>query len=305
MVFDGALIHVAGAGKGSFNHRFAQTTRHPSHLEDQHPADFFPFTTTPGAIRSPAPRATCSSARALRVRCRGCSIRPPRPNTGRAPPPPAHRRRRQRGRAATSARAPVLPRRRPARQLALPRTFAFQNCGNPLDHRPPMRALLLALDAWASEDRAPPDSVYPKLGDAGVGRGLRRAFPKIPERSAERQPATAPPRPRPTLCNDGIADWQPPEFGPPYVTRAAARCRWQRSGRHPPAGSRGAARHLHWLEPARSGDRRPGQARPLVRLVRAVRADRGGAPGRRSPSFPRGALRLARGLSGPHRGGRS
>jgi hypothetical protein len=46
--FDGALVHVAGAGKGSFNHRFAQTTRHPSQLEDQqYPADFFPFTTTP------------------------------------------------------------------------------------------------------------------------------------------------------------------------------------------------------------------------------------------------------------------
>ena len=43
MAFDGALIHVAGGGKGSFNHRFAQTTRHPSHLEDQqYPVDFFP-----------------------------------------------------------------------------------------------------------------------------------------------------------------------------------------------------------------------------------------------------------------------
>ena len=47
-LIDGALVHVAGAGKGSFNHRFAQTTRHPSHLEDhQYPADVFPFTTTP------------------------------------------------------------------------------------------------------------------------------------------------------------------------------------------------------------------------------------------------------------------
>ncbi|MCP3994884.1 MAG: hypothetical protein GY722_07450, partial [bacterium] len=32
MVFDGARIHVAGGGKGGFNHRFAQTTHHPSHL---------------------------------------------------------------------------------------------------------------------------------------------------------------------------------------------------------------------------------------------------------------------------------
>ncbi|MHC5008928.1 MAG: alpha/beta hydrolase domain-containing protein, partial [Planctomycetota bacterium] len=33
LVFDGARIHVAGGGKGGFNHRFAQTTHHPSHLE--------------------------------------------------------------------------------------------------------------------------------------------------------------------------------------------------------------------------------------------------------------------------------
>ncbi|MGI9504130.1 MAG: alpha/beta hydrolase domain-containing protein, partial [Geminicoccaceae bacterium] len=46
--FDGVFVHVAGAGKGSFNHRFAQTTRHPSQFEDQqYPADFFPFTTAP------------------------------------------------------------------------------------------------------------------------------------------------------------------------------------------------------------------------------------------------------------------
>ena len=33
MVFEGARIHVAGGGKGGFNHRFAQTTHHPSDLE--------------------------------------------------------------------------------------------------------------------------------------------------------------------------------------------------------------------------------------------------------------------------------
>jgi hypothetical protein len=48
MVFDAAIPHVAGSGKGSFNHRFAQTTRHASHLQDyQYPADFFPFNVSP------------------------------------------------------------------------------------------------------------------------------------------------------------------------------------------------------------------------------------------------------------------
>jgi hypothetical protein len=48
MVFDGARIHIAGGGKGGFNHRFAQTTHVPSHLEGNYmPADFFPFNFSP------------------------------------------------------------------------------------------------------------------------------------------------------------------------------------------------------------------------------------------------------------------
>ncbi|MFC1737920.1 alpha/beta hydrolase domain-containing protein [Planctomycetota bacterium] len=46
MVFDGVVPHVGGAGKGQFNYRFAQTTRHGSPHEDNlFPSDFFPFTT--------------------------------------------------------------------------------------------------------------------------------------------------------------------------------------------------------------------------------------------------------------------
>jgi len=45
-VFDGILANCPGGGKGQFNSRFAQTTRHGSHHEDNlFPVDFFPFTT--------------------------------------------------------------------------------------------------------------------------------------------------------------------------------------------------------------------------------------------------------------------
>jgi hypothetical protein len=44
IVFDGIISNCPGAGKGLFNSRFAQTTRHGSHLEDNfYPIDFFPF----------------------------------------------------------------------------------------------------------------------------------------------------------------------------------------------------------------------------------------------------------------------
>ena len=43
-VFDGAIIHVAGAGKGLFNYRFAMATVYGTqHRGNLSPADFFPF----------------------------------------------------------------------------------------------------------------------------------------------------------------------------------------------------------------------------------------------------------------------
>ena len=224
MVFDGALIHVAGAGKGSFNHRFAQTTRHPSHLEDQqYPADFFPFTTTPG--RDPLTGAKGDVLE--RARVAGALPRLFYTTTSTE----------YWTRAASllhtdvagSEDVPLHPRARlyflagaQHGNWRFPERSPFQNCGNPLDHRPPMRALLLALDAWVSEDRAPPDSVYPKLaaGTLGSVEDYRRAFPKIPELAVP-SGNLQPPRLDlgPHFANDGIADWQPPKFGPPYVTR--------------------------------------------------------------------------------------
>ncbi len=45
-VFDGVMANCPGAGKGLFNSRFAQMTRHGSHHEDNlFPIDFFPFNT--------------------------------------------------------------------------------------------------------------------------------------------------------------------------------------------------------------------------------------------------------------------
>jgi hypothetical protein len=57
-----------------------------------------------------------------------------------------------------------------------------ENPTNPLYHGPTLRALLMALDAWADKGVKPPDSNYPTLG-AGTLVSLadaRRAFPAIP-----------------------------------------------------------------------------------------------------------------------------
>ena len=47
-VFDGLFIHVAGAGVGSFNHRFAQPSRDAQPVSALfYPTDLFPFTDLP------------------------------------------------------------------------------------------------------------------------------------------------------------------------------------------------------------------------------------------------------------------
>ena len=224
MTFDGALIHVAGAGKGSFNHRFAQTTRHPSQLEDhQYPADFFPFTTTPardpvsGAKGEVLARARAAGAvprlfyttTSTEYWTRAASLLHTDVTGSRDVPLDLRARLyfiagAQHGNWRFAERAP------------------FQNCGNPLDHRPPLRALLLALDAWVIAGVEPPASVYPKLQDGTLGsvEDYRGAFPKIPGIALPRG-NLRPPRLDlgPRFASHGIADRQPPEFGPAFVTR--------------------------------------------------------------------------------------
>ena len=121
-VFDGVMAHVAGGGRGSFNHRFAQPSRdgHP-YLNFFYPTDIFPFTdaeqTRSGDRRDRRPADARDQAgvpaehllHELVVRILG-----PR---GVAVP---HHRRRHEGRAAAGQRA-RLPARRPA-STAWPRS---------------------------------------------------------------------------------------------------------------------------------------------------------------------------------------
>jgi hypothetical protein len=226
MVFDAALIHVAGAGKGSFNHRFAQTTRHGSPHEDhQYPSDFFPFTTVPqtdpvtgesGHLLARAHAAGAvpklfftnttgeywtRSASLLHTGVDG------RSDIGLDP----------------DARLYVFAGAQHGNWL-VPHRAWFENCINPLDHRPAMRALLLALDAWATRGTPPPDSVFPllRLGELGGIAAWRVQFPAIP---GLRLPTANLRPPRldlgPRWDAERVIDRVPPGFGPAFETLVA------------------------------------------------------------------------------------
>ncbi len=222
-VIDGAFVHVAGAGKGSFNHRFAQTTRHPSQLQDQqYPADVFPFTTVPISDPVTGERGSMLD----RARASGTIPKIVYTTTSSE----------YWTRAASLLHTdvggkedvPLAPETRlyffAGAQHGIWRSadrWPFEHCINNFDHRFGMRALLTALQGWSADGVSPPDSVYPTFADGTLGtvEAYLDRFPKIPDfplPGGNLKPPRLDLGPR--FAKEGIADHQPARFGPPFVT---------------------------------------------------------------------------------------
>jgi len=222
-IIDGAFVHVAGAGKGSFNHRFAQTTRHPSHLQDQqYPADVFPFTTVPVQDSVTGDRASMLD----RARASGTIPKIVYTSTSSE----------YWSRAASllhtdtdgTEDVPLAPETRLYFFAGAPHgiwrsedRYPFEHCVNNFDHRFGMRAVLAALQRWVDDVALPPESVYPTFaaGTLGTVEDYLRRFPDVPGFTL---PAGNLQPPRldlgPRFATEGIADLQPARFGPSFVT---------------------------------------------------------------------------------------
>jgi Alpha/beta hydrolase domain len=226
MVFEAAMPHVAGAGKGSFNHRFAQTTRHPSPLEDhQYPADFFPSTTVPdtdpvsgktGDVLAVAKQMgkvplLMYTGTSTEYWTRAASPLHVSPDGMRD--------------AGVDEHVRIYFIAGGQHGIAASRDRVYQNRPNPLDHSPPLRALLLALDRWATTGALPPPSLYPRIdrGELVTAASYAASFPRIP---GARPPKSNLEPPRldlgPRFESEGIVDTQPPAFGPGFATRVPA-----------------------------------------------------------------------------------
>ena len=136
-----------------------------------------------------------------------------------------------------------------------------QNLSNVVQTSMLFRALLDAMDRWASEGIAPPASPNPQARRRQPRRhgGMARA---VPRHSRHRHPAWAQRAAAPRLRARGGGRHS--EHAPARRRRsrrlhragAGGRCRRQRRRRGTGADGRRAARHLHRLEPARQGPRR-------------------------------------------------
>jgi hypothetical protein len=221
-VFDGLVIHVAGGGMGSFNHRFAQPSRdgHPF-MNSLYPTDVFPFTDLPET--DPATGATD----ALLARAVKANVVPKIFYTNSSYE--------YWGRAASlihttpdgKGDAKLLDTTRvymfaggQHSPVATPRRTVTLNPTNPDDYTWMHRALLNALDAWVKTGTVPPDSVYPKIADGTLVALNAVKFPAIP---GQRLPQT----PRlalrmdfgPEFQTEHVATVQPPKLGDSFPIR--------------------------------------------------------------------------------------
>ncbi|MFQ5935583.1 MAG: alpha/beta hydrolase domain-containing protein [Acidiferrobacterales bacterium] len=228
-VFDGMLIHTAGAGRGSFNHRFAQPSRDAHRYSAFfYPTDLFPFT-------GRAQRDQQTGNRDGLYAHQHNPYHSPKvfyTNTGYE----------YWGRAASlihtsvDGRADVepLPNERiyhlasgqhfvgrfPLRErLATPGIAAYR--GNPLDFLVNLRALLIRLVAWVTEGRTPPESRHPRIDESTLVSIAAVRFPVLagidfPQVIHEAYRVDYGPR-----WQRGIINFQPPMLGKAFPSLVA------------------------------------------------------------------------------------
>jgi hypothetical protein len=180
-VFDGVMAHVAGAGRGSFNLRFAQPSRdgHPF-LNKYYPTDIFPFTDT---VQTD-PESGARDGLLLRVKPefvpkvfytnssyeyfgRAASLIHTTID-GRADAPLASTTRIYMFAGGQHGPGPFPPRRSIGQQL-----------NNPNDYRWSMRSLVLSMDRWIRDGVEPPPSRYPLVADKTLVTLEELRFPAL------------------------------------------------------------------------------------------------------------------------------
>ncbi len=180
IVFDGLWSHVAGAGKGSFNSRFAQPSRDGhTWMNFLYPTDMFPFTDEPetdgGITDSMLARARKDGVvpkifytnGSYEYWGRNAGLIHISPDGKKdVPPPPTTRIYYLAG---TQHGANAQPVRNNT-----------DNRANPEDYRFAMRALLVQMNSWITDGSTPPESMMPRINKDQLVAPSALNFPKVP-----------------------------------------------------------------------------------------------------------------------------
>ncbi|HUO82810.1 MAG TPA: alpha/beta hydrolase domain-containing protein [Gammaproteobacteria bacterium] len=225
-VFDGMLIHSAGAGRGSFNHRFAQPSRDAHRYSAFfYPTDLFPFSSHTQSDAQSGLRdglvATYRGRLLPRIFYvntgyeywgRAASLIHMRVDGRRDLPP--MRNERIYHLASAQHYVAAWP---PAERHALERTPAWS--GNPLDFLVNLRALLVRLVDWVADDRSPPASEYPTIGRGTLVMPAELALPGLPGLEKPVSPHVAYRADYGTEWDEGIITREPPHIDSAFPIR--------------------------------------------------------------------------------------
>jgi hypothetical protein len=200
--FDGIWAHVGGAGRGSFNVRFAQPSRdgHPF-LNVLYPTDLPPFSDEDGFLANTekekvVPKIFYSNGSYEYYGRAASLIHTTRDGKSDLPPAP-------------NSRIYFFAGSQHGNGSIPPRKLEAQNLADTNDYRPAMRALLVAMQEWLKDDKAPPPSQFPQVAkDQLVSLGAV-AFPHI-------EGLRIPQHKREAYRLDFST--QPPKLGDPYPT---------------------------------------------------------------------------------------
>ena len=222
-VFDGVFANVAGGARGSFNHRFAQPSRHASaHFDALYPTEWFPFTD----LTQTDPETQEKGG--LLDRCDAAGVTPRIFYTNTSTE--------YWNRSASLVHTDVSGQEDVEVHSSV-RVYHFSSTKhgpgdvpktprrtvppNPVNFRYAERALLVALDRWVREGVAPPESRYGRVSDGSLVDAADLKFPTIPDLQSPKRMR------RPLRLNwgsrwdDGIIDCEPPEKGRPFGVRVS------------------------------------------------------------------------------------
>ncbi len=225
-VMDGVIAHVAGAGRGSFNHRFAQPSRDAQPLSSIFfPTDLFPFTDLPETDPESGESAglldaTNKSNTAPKLFLTNTSYE----YWGRAaslihtsPDGLSDVKLGENTRVYLLAglqhfSAPFPPQKS---NPGAPDSNAQQRY-NPNPVQWYWRALITDMDQWVKDGTPPPASTYPKIADGTLVLPNKWAFPKIPGVNKPHEVSLAHHLDFGPQWKEGIVTFEPPKVGKPF-----------------------------------------------------------------------------------------
>ncbi len=226
-VMDGVIAHVAGGGRGSFNHRFAQPSRDAQPLSSLYfPTDLFPFTDLPETDPETGETAGLLDAS-------NKSRKTPKlflTNTsyeywGRAaslihtsPDGTADAKLGENVRVYLLAGLQHFTAQFPPKKSypGSPDSSA-QQLHNPNPVQWYWRALITDMDQWVKDGAEPPPSTYPKIADGTLVPLAKWNFPKIPGVNKPHEASLAYHLDFGPQWKNGIFTIEPPKVGKPFA----------------------------------------------------------------------------------------